>query len=174
MKIVILGPPGSGKSTQAAILAQKLALPHLDSGETLRKIKEEPSALGRRVKKHLEKDHLVPDRDILAVVKKELAKSQYEKGWVIDGFPRTLSQAKKAALPVNFVFYIKVAKDECIKRLLKRGREDDTRLQIKERLKEYFEKTVPVLDYYQEKGVLLEVDGEKPELEVHQEILSKL
>jgi len=174
MNIIILGPQGSGKSTQAELLAKEFQIPHLQTGKLFRKIAQEKTELGQRVKSRLDKGRLVSDKDTMKIVRPELGKEKYNKGVVLDGVPRNSSQAKALKLIIDRVIYLEVSDKECIKRLMLRRRSDDTAELIKERLRIYHLKTEPMLDLYQKKGVLERVDGERPVEEIHKEIIKRL
>lgn len=174
MIIVVMGPQGSGKSTQAKLLAEELGLIHLSTGDMCRRVKEEETELGRRVRGLLEQGHLAGDEDMVAILKAELARPGVGKGFVIEGFPRNLWQVEHSPFTPDQVFYIKVGDPENMQRLLKRGREDDTEPLIKQRLAEYHQLTEPVLDFYRERGVLVEIDGERAIEPIFEDIKSRL
>lgn len=152
-----MGPVGSGKTTQAEILSKKLGLPHIQTGEIYRKIAQENSPLGQKIKTILDAGDLIDDETTFEVVDKHL--KELKSDFVLDGFPRTLVQAQKELFPVSKVVYIKVPDGETRKRLLLRGRSDDTPEIIQERLKVYHQETEPILDLYRLQGKLVEVDG---------------
>jgi len=174
MNLIIIGPQGSGKSTQAELLAKKVNLSHLETGELYRRIAKENSLLGKKIKQFLEKGQLVSDRVHNKVLREEIKKPKYKNGFVLDGSPRTLRQAKSQPFKTDRVFYLDVSDEENIKRLMKRGREDDTPKLIARRLQLYHQKTEPVLDYYRQQGILEKVDGEKPIEEIYQDIVTRL
>lgn len=174
MKIVVMGPQGSGKSTQAELLAKKLNLPHLQTGELYRQMAKTDSPLGKKIKSFLDQGQLVPDREHNSLLKKEIKKPRYKRGFVLDGSPRTLSQAKTQPFETDRVFYLQVSDEENTKRLLKRGRADDTPALISQRLKIYHQETEPVLDYYRQQGILTEIDGERPIEEIAKDIIERL
>jgi adenylate kinase len=174
MNLVVMGPQGSGKSTQAELLAHKLKLPHLQTGELYRQIEKENSSFGRKIKAILSKGQIVPDEEHNRILTQELAKSKYHRGFVLDGSPRTLAQAISQPFKVDQVFYLKVSDEENIKRLLKRGRTDDIPEIITERLKIYHQQTEPVLDFYRKLGILEEMNGERPIEDIFQDILGRL
>lgn len=176
MNIIILGPQGSGKSTQAGFLAEELNLPLFDMGEFLRAKSEEQSELGKKIKGAVERGELVDDATSLSLLSAEIKDPKYRKGVVLDGVPRTLNQAKllERILKIDKVLYLTVPDEINIKRLLKRGREDDTPEIIKRRLSLYHKNTQPALSYYREKRVLSEIDGTKTSDEVFKDILAHL
>lgn len=120
MNIVIMGPQGSGKSTQAQLLARRLKIPCLSTGEIFREISKEETALGKRVKEIMNGGQLVGDKTTLAVVKKFLREPKYQKGVVFEGFPRNLFQAENLNLKIDKVFYLSLSHKEALKRLTAR------------------------------------------------------
>lgn len=170
--IIIMGPQGSGKSTQGKLLAEKMNAYYFSTGERYRTIAKENSDLGQKVKAFLDAGELVDDPTTFELMDRELSYTQ--GGFVVDGFPRTLVQAEREMVPADNVIYLKVDKDQFIKRLEHRGREDDTPEQIATRLRLYEEKTVPILNYYREQGKLIEINGNGTVEEVHTLILAAL
>lgn len=174
MKIIVMGPQGSGKTTQAELLAKNLNLPHLQTGELYRRVAKEKSPLGIKVKELLDKGQLVPDKEHNQLLEREVKKPLYKNGFVLDGSPRTLSQAKGQPFKTDKVFYLYVSDKENTKRLLKRGRKDDTPELIAERLRIYHRETEPVLEYFRQQGILIEVDGERPIEVIYQDVMDRL
>lgn len=174
MNIVILGPPGSGKSTQAELLAKSIGVPCLEAGDLLYYFSQENSQRGRKIKKAMETGNLVEGQLMVDLITEQLKSASYKNGVVIDGFPRDLEQAEKFKSYMDKVLYIKVSDEENTKRLLKRGRKDDTPDLIRKRLEIYHQQTTPVLEFYRQKGILIEVDGERPIEEIHKDIINKL
>lgn len=174
MNIVILGPQGSGKSTQAGLLSQKLNLPILDVGSLLRLKAQEETETGRKIKTLVEHGELVDDSLTVALLQEKFSDKKYEAGFVMDGAPRTLNQARllESIVKLDKVFYLAVPEEINIERLLKRERQDDTPELIKKRLALYHENTQPALSYYREKGILAEIDGTKTYAEVLKDILA--
>jgi adenylate kinase len=168
MNIILMGPVGSGKTTQAEILSKKLGLPHIQTGEIYRKIATENSDIGKKIKTILDAGDLIDDETTFEVIDKHL--KEIPGGFVIDGFPRTLIQAKKEIFGVDKVFYIKISDEEALKRLLLRKRDDDTPEVIVERLKVYHQETEPILDYFRNQGKLVEIDGNGTVEEVYDRI----
>ena len=174
MNFVLLGPPGSGKSTQAKMLADLLNIPCLTVGNLLSYISKGDTKEGKEIKEAMEKGTLVDDDLTLKILNEQLKSSSYENGVVIDGFPRNVEQAQDFDFKLDKVLYINVTDEENKKRLLKRGRKDDTLDVVKRRLGVYYTETKPVLDFYKEKGILLEIDGEREIEKIHKDILEKL
>ena len=124
MRLVLLGPPGAGKGTQAQVLSKDLNVPHVSTGDMLRQALKEASPLGLKAKGHMEKGALVPDELVIALVKERLLKSDAKKGFILDGFPRTPEQAKSLdrtlsdlKMPLDLVLYFKTSLSVVIKRL---------------------------------------------------------
>ncbi|MBI4036961.1 nucleoside monophosphate kinase [Candidatus Daviesbacteria bacterium] len=174
MRILVTGPQGSGKTTQAQILANKLGILLVDAGEMLRKLAEQKSLEGVEVKDELNKGELVEDEIVAGLVKEEVGKSAYQKGYVMDGYPRTMDSLKLFDPCFDQVFYLDVSDEEVEKRLLARGRSDDTPTLIRERLMLYHQNTQAVLDYYQNLGKLVKIDARGGIEQIAQEIDRKL
>ena len=165
--LLFLGPPGAGKGTQAALISEANSYLHLSTGELLRKEIELNTDLGKKVKNIMNKGELVSDSLVLEIVKKNLSKNN--KGWILDGYPRNLSQSNslndvltEINQPLEMVFYLDIPEEVLIKRLLMRGRKDDNEETIKTRLKIYKETTEPLIEYYANLSLLkrINADGE--------------
>jgi len=176
MKIILIGIQGAGKSTQGNILSEKLNIPYLSTGHIFRDLSKEKTPTGRYIKETVNAGYLIPDDKALEIVSEYLHRPEYEKGYIMDGFPRTIVQAKAFENGIDKVIYLKVSDKEALWRLSGRddNREDDTLKAIRKRISLFHEFTEPVLGFYKEKGVLVELDGEKSIEEISKEILNKL
>lgn len=194
MNFILLGPPGAGKGTQAKMMVTEFEIPQISTGDILRGEVAEGSGLGKKAKAFMDAGDLVPDDLILEMVKVRLAKDDCEKGFILDGFPRTIPQADGLTIQLtglnkklDAVLSIEVEDEELVKRLTARWiskstgkiynmifdpppqnlidsgdvyqRDDDKEATVRNRLDIYKQKTQPLIDYYQEKGMLLEVSG---------------
>lgn len=160
MKILITGPQGSGKTTQAQILAKKLNVPLVDTGEMLRQMAAgDASAQGREIKAEMSRGELVDDKVAASLVASRLDGEDCRQGYVMDGYPRSMVSLELFNPEFDKIIYLQIPDEEVEKRLLLRGRADDTPEAIRERLELYHQKTEPVLDYYQKQGKLIRVDG---------------
>jgi len=174
MNIVILGPQGSGKSTQADLLSSEINLPHVSTGAIFRELEKIPSELGQRIKAQYATGGLISDEDTFIVLEQVLSDPKNSQGIIIDGFPRNLYQAEHSPIKFDQAIYLKISDETATKRLLNRQREDDSLEMIRERLHVYHEQTEPILDYYRNLGILLEINGEPAQEEIFAEILAKL
>lgn len=166
LRLVFLGPPGAGKGTQAKDLANAAGVPHLSTGDMLRKAAAEGTPVGRRVKPVLDSGGLVSDDVMWSVVSDRLEEPDCAEGFVLDGFPRTVPQATTLAeklvaqrTPLAHVIFFDVPEAELVKRLSRRGRADDKPAVIRERLRNYAVSTAPLKEWYTAKGLLRPVDG---------------
>jgi len=170
LRALLLAPPGAGKGTQGDRLAEVYDVPHLATGDMLRQHVAEHTPVGLEAKRFMDRGELVPDRLVVDLVARHLAGPEPLPGFVLDGFPRTLPQAKTAYdwgrahdRTFDAVVSLDVPEDELVRRLLERGRRagrtDDTEDTIRRRLAVYKKNTQPLLDFYRDRGVLLEIDG---------------
>lgn len=171
INIVIFGPPGCGKGTQSARITEKFGLVHLSTGDIIRDEINSESKTGKRLKKIVEKGNLVPYELIINIFESALKNNREATGFIFDGFPRTLKQAKdldkilkKNKRNISVVIALMVDDNQVVERLLQRakieGRKDDTEEVIKNRLKIYKEKTTPLIDWYQQRGKYIEIEGD--------------
>lgn len=169
--IVLFGPPGAGKGTQAEILKEKQNLLHISTGDVFRKNMKEGTELGNLAKSYIEKGHLVPDEVTINMLKAEVNKNPDANGFIFDGFPRTEVQAdalsdfmKEIGSQINAMVALEVANEILVQRLLERGkvsgRKDDANEEIiRERIDEYYRKTDTLKDYYKKRGKYYGIDG---------------
>lgn len=177
MKIILIGIQGAGKSTQGNLLSEKLGVPYLSTGHIFRFLTKEKTKLGRYIKEVMNAGYLIPDKKTLDIVSQYLKRLEYQKGYILDGFPRTLMQARMFKNGIDKVVYLKVSDKEALWRLSYRngeGRNDETLLAIRKRIELFHKLTEPVLDFYHQKGILLEIDGEKSIEEVQRQILERI
>ncbi len=174
MNLIVMGPVGSGKSTQAELLAQHLGLSLFNAGDLLYFKSREDTPIGRKVRQIMETGGLVDDELVLKLIEEHLEGKEHGSGIVIDGFPRSLWQAQNFGFPIDGVIYLVVGDGVNKERLLKRGRKDDTSEIIDKRLSLYHKETEPILDFYRKKGILIEVDGERPIETIQEDIVAKV
>ncbi len=179
-RLILLGPPNSGKGTQAAILAERLGIPAISTGDMLRAARDAGSELGRKVEEIMASGELVDDDTMKQVVRERLARDDTKGGYLLDGYPRTMRQAGDLeeilgnTEGIDCVLHIRVPDQELVRRALERGREDDQEEVVRQRLNVYEEKTEPLIGYYQKLGLLREVDGHRPIEEVTSQLLEAL
>lgn len=169
MRIVFLGPPGSGKGTQAKLLSERTGIPAISTGEMLRAAVAEGTPLGQQAKAVMERGELVSDAIMTELVRERIRRPDAAQGFILDGFPRTVQQAESLAamlgngLPLSAVLNFSVPEEVLAARLLERaraeGRADDRPETVRERIQIYREKTSPLVGYYRERGLLNEIDG---------------
>ena len=177
MLVVFIGPPGAGKGTQAKRLRGHLAVPHISTGELMRNVESSQTDLGNQVGEFLRRGELVPDKLAIGIVEERIGQPDCEKGCLFDGFPRTVAQAiqfdeclttKERTL--DLALALSVTRSELCSRLSARGRRDDTPETIANRLDVYDSQTLPLLAYYEQQGMLANVDGTGSEEEVFERI----
>ncbi|MFZ5633306.1 MAG: adenylate kinase [Bacillota bacterium] len=212
MNLLIMGPPGAGKGTQAEVLVKELDITHISTGDMFRNAIKEGTEMGRKAKEYMDKGELVPDEVVIGMVKDRLSQPDCKKGFLLDGFPRTVEQARaldatltSLGIKLDGVVNIVVPLDKLMARLTGRRvckgcgasyhvlfnppqtegkcnacggelyqRTDDNEESVGTRLKAYEEKTQPLIDYYREKGILLNINGDQEIKKVLADILKAL
>lgn len=171
MRIVLLGPPGAGKGTQAVKLADKLGIPQISTGDLFRHNISNGTALGLKAKKYLDAGDLVPASLTNELVDDRLNESDVAAGFILDGFPRSVEQAgalhdmlERRSLKLDAVVEFRVPEDELVERLKGRGRADDTEDVIRNRFKVYRDETAPLLDYYSDELKTVDAVGSLDEV----------
>lgn len=183
--LILFGPPGSGKGTQSIKIAEKCQLKHISTGDILRSEIKNQTELGLKVKDVIERGELVSDELLIQILHSVMECNKNVKGFIFDGFPRTIIQAQAldklmntCNVGISYVISLDVVDEEVIARLLKRaeieGRKDDNKATINNRLSIYKNQTSPLLDYYDKQGKLLRVDGEGSIEDIFGAICTKL
>ena len=212
MRLVLLGPPGVGKGTQASAIVGKYNIPHISTGDIFRANIKEGTELGKKAKSYMDKGLLVPDELVVSIVQDRLTQEDCSEGFLLDGFPRTLDQADaldkelaKMGIKLNKVVNIDAEKDVLIERAIGRRickscgatyhikfnppkienvcdidggelmqRDDDVEETVATRIGVYNKQTQPLIDYYQRKGIILNIDGTRPINDIFGEIVQSL
>ncbi len=212
LRLVIFGPPGAGKGTQAKMLSEKLGVPHIATGDIFREAVKAGTELGKLAKQYMDRGELVPDEVVIGIVEERLRRPDCSKGFILDGFPRTIKQAEaldemlqRMGVKLDAVVNLEVSEDEVVKRISLRRtcrncgaiyhlitnppkkegvcdkcggelyqRDDDREETVRSRLRVYRQQTEPLLKFYEQRGLLKNVDGEKPIEEVFKEVLAAL
>ncbi|NKY50375.1 adenylate kinase [Nocardia vermiculata] len=179
MRLVLLGPPGAGKGTQAELLSDKLGVPHISTGNLFRANISQQTPLGREAQKYIDAGNLVPSDVTNRMVESRIAEPDAANGFVLDGYPRTVDQAvalekmlQQAGQPLDAVVSFEVADDVVVERMLSRGRGDDTEEVIRNRMHVYREETAPLLQHYD--GLVASVDGVGEVEEVNNRVMRAL
>ena len=165
-RLIFLGAPGAGKGTQAESLSSDRQIAHISTGDILRQVVAEESELGLQAKAYIDRGDLVPDTLVIELIRNRLNQSDTTNGWILDGFPRNLSQAEvleglldELDQSCDSVIYFEVPQETLVTRMLERGRKDDNEVTVRRRLNVYEEQTVPLVDFYKQRGYLKIVDG---------------
>ncbi|HLL66306.1 MAG TPA: adenylate kinase [Micromonosporaceae bacterium] len=185
MRLLLIGPPGCGKGTQAVRIAEHYGVEHISSGDLLRRHVAEGTSIGRAVAECINRGDLVPDGIVMDILRKPVEAASKAGGYILDGFPRTVDQAEAAYMvaktigaSVRVALYLEVGREELIRRLLARatqtGRTDDTEDVINHRLEVFDKSTAPLLDYYARRETLITVDGNRSVAEVTEAAIAEL
>ena len=186
MTIIFLGPPGSGKGTQAKLLIKRFDFAYLATGDMLRSAMQNRTPLGVEADSYVSSGKLVPDTVILRMIEQFMDDVDFSRGMVLDGFPRSVAQGeallnifRDRKQSVDHVLYLKVEKEELVRRMAQRASEqnrpDDQKEDvIRSRIQVYMEKTLPLVDFFKEMGVLREVEGVGTVESIHSEIIQQL
>ncbi|MEM8641480.1 MAG: adenylate kinase [Cyanobacteria bacterium P01_G01_bin.54] len=166
MRFSFLGPPGAGKGTQAQVFASRWGIPHISTGDILREAIKNQTKLGLQAQHYVAGGELVPDTLMMGLIRERFGQQDIKKGWILDGFPRTIVQAQAFDQLLSIVqqsyplvIYFEVPPDILVERLLSRGRLDDTAETIRRRLDVYQIETAPLIDFYQRRRCLKWVNG---------------
>lgn len=212
MRLILLGPPGAGKGTQAMVITKRYGIPHISTGDILRDNIKRNTELGKKAKQYMDSGLLVPDDIVVSIVRERIKEDDCKEGFLLDGFPRTVKQAhaldeelNKLELKIDFCINIDVAKEELINRAIGRRickdcgatyhikfnpptvvgkcnkcggelyqRDDDTVETVSRRIEVYTEQTKPLIDYYTEQGIIINVDGKQTIEKVSNDIINSL
>jgi adenylate kinase len=182
MRLLLIGAPGAGKGTQAERLAKRFAIAHISSGDLLRQHVKDRTSIGRAIKSYLDRGDLVPDGVVMDMLRKPVVAAAQAGGYVLDGFPRTVEQARASfptahalGVEVQVAVHLDVPRAELVRRLLARRRgSEDTEAVIERRLQVYLDKTVPLLEYYADREWIFTVNGAQPPDAVHADIVAGL
>ena len=186
MKIILLGPPGAGKGTQAEVISKKLKIPHISTGDMLRESIRNNTPLGKKAKEIMDSGKLVSDEIILGIIKERVSKEDCKAGFLFDGFPRTTAQAEaldtlltELNTAISGMVSLQVDDEELTKRLLLRGKDsgradDQDESIIRNRIKEYNNKTLPLKEFYGTQNKLQEIEGIGSIEEINQKICTAI
>jgi adenylate kinase len=185
MRVLLIGPPGAGKGTQAARIADHFDLARIATGDLLREQVTNGTELGKVAKEYMDRGDLVPDDLVIAMTRDRMVEANEEGGYVLDGYPRTLAQAEAAyrwalarGIPFDLTLYFEIEEQELLARLAGRAREehrsDDTEETVRHRLEVFANQTRPLVDYYQRRGILVPINAVGPIDAISEEIFATL
>ena len=173
MNIILIGPPGSGKSTQGDLLSKKLHIPYYSVGQILRRIAQSDRPDAKKIEGYLNSGNLLPNDVVMPIIEEHLEGKNHENGFILDGFPRIVEQAEKFKHPIDKVIYIDLPDKEALWRIAKRTdkRHDQSAMTILHRLELYHKEIDKVHDLYEKQGILIKIDGMPSAEEIHKNIL---
>jgi adenylate kinase len=185
MRVLLIGPPGAGKGTQAVRIAEHFDLAKIATGDLLREQVAKGTELGKVAKEYMDRGDLVPDDIVIEMTRDRMLEASEEGGYVLDGYPRTLAQAEAAyrwamarGIPFDLTLYFEIEKEELLARLAGRAREehrsDDTEETVRHRLEVFAAQTRPLVDYYQRRGILVPINAVGPVDAISEEIFATL
>ena len=185
MRLIFMGPPGAGKGTQAQVVAERYSIPAISTGDIFRKNVSEGTELGVQAQRFMDAGEYVPDELTNLMVRNRIDEPDAERGFLLDGYPRTLAQVeeldgmiKHTGHVLDAVVVLTVDKEELVQRLLQRaeteGRADDTEDVVRRRYEVYDDQTAPLIGVYRDRGLMIEVDGMGDVDEVSQRIFDAL
>ena len=185
MRVLLIGPPGAGKGTQASRIAEHFDLARIATGDLLREQVAKGSDLGNVAKDYMDRGDLVPDDIVIQMTRERMLQASEAGGYVLDGYPRTLAQAEAAyrwalarGIPFDLTLYFEIEEQELLARLAGRAREehrsDDTEETVRHRLEVFASQTHPLVDYYQRRGVLVRINAVGPIDAISEEIFASL
>lgn len=166
VRLILLGPPGAGKGTQAQALAEHWQTPHISTGDLLRAAVSNHTSLGVEAQSYMQRGELVPDHLVISMIRERLNQADTQRGWILDGFPRNATQANslddllaEIDQAYDCAANLDVPDEILIARMLGRGRQDDTEATIRRRLEVYRERTAPLISFYRDRQRLKSIDG---------------
>jgi adenylate kinase len=185
MRVLLIGPPGAGKGTQASRIAAHFDLSRIATGDLLREQVAEQTELGKVAKEYMDRGDLVPDELVIAMTRDRMVEASEEGGYVLDGYPRTLAQAEAAyrwavarGIPFDLTLYFEIGEEELLARLAGRAREehrsDDAEETVRHRLQVFAHQTHPLVDYYQRRGILVRINAVGPVDAISEQIFANL
>ncbi len=174
MKILLLGPHGAGRSTQAHLLSEQLHIPYISTGEIFRRLRDQRTPLGEHLHHIMDRGDYVPDDEVISLVEDRLHQPDAQVGFILEGYPRTLKQAQSLSVSLNGVFHFILPHEESVRRQLARQRHDDTLEMIQHRLELHYAEATYVLAYYAERGLLQEVDAHRSIEEIDLDLLARI
>lgn len=181
-RVILLGPPGSGKGTQGEVLSKEFGVPQISTGDMLRSAIAAGSELGKKVQDIMSAGALVDDETMLEVVTERLAQADTARGFLLDGYPRTLPQARSldrifgndGGSGIDHVLLVEVPEEELVRRMVARGRVDDTPEVARDRQRIYRETTEPLVAYYGERGLVRQISGFQSIPEVTRQMIAAI